>query len=83
MKWIQIFCTTENGYSSPSAAKRIDEHLTSQTAAFFVAPEGVPIKNENGEYEVRVLDARQAVFVQNILTKHYGLTICSVVEHEK
>lgn len=81
--WIQIFCTAPNGYREPSAAKRIDEHLTSQTASAFVCNMGgLPVKNDAGEYEVRVFMPIQHGLVESILTRHYGLHVTRTVENE-
>ena len=81
--WIQVFCKANNGYREPSAAKRIDDHLTSQTAGCFVCDRnGIPIKNSADEYEVRVYVASQADIVKSILTGHYGLEIIRTLENQ-
>jgi len=83
MEWYQIFVKVPdgNGYSDPKMTKRIDEHITSNFPAAFVAPNGIPIKNENGEYEVRCFVPFCLEAVQNILTKNYGLIISRVVNN--
>lgn len=83
-KWYQVYCKAPdgNGYSDARAAKRIDGHLVSSFAAAFVSPDGIPLKNDQGEYEVRVFVGSQLNFVKRTLTDHYGLVITRVVENE-
>ena len=83
MGWHQIYVKVPegNGYDNPRMAVRIDEHINSNFPAAFVAPNGIPIKNENGEYEVRCFMPFCLESVQNILTKNYGLIISRVVNN--
>ena len=62
-------------------AKRIDSHLNAQAASAFVAPDGTPIRNMDGEYEIRVFSPGQLGWAKFILTDHYGLSIERVVEN--
>lgn len=82
--WYQVYCKApdNNGYTNPEAAKRIDDHLTSQTSSAMLAPNGIPVKNELGEYEVRVFEGSQLGYVKYILEKHYGLEITREVDNE-
>lgn len=85
-KWYQLYVKAPEGigYTNPQAMKRIDDHLVSRTPSSFVAkpPEGMPVQQEDGTWEVRVLDESALSFVKFILTDHYGLEIIREVENE-
>lgn len=74
--WTQLWVKAPegNGYQTPESIKRIDDHLTQQTAACFNAPDGAPVREADGTYEVRVL-AGDPGYVKFILTEHYRLEI--------
>ena len=62
-----------NGYTTPFAMKRVDEHVNN-FGAFFCAPEGIPIQESDGTWEVRILT--DATFIpKKLLTEYYGLEI--------
>ena len=77
MRTIQLFVKAPpgNGYTCPEAMKRIDDHLTQQTASCFLAPTGMPEPEKDGSWQIRVFDEGQVGFVKFILTTHYGLEI--------
>lgn len=85
-KWYQFYvkAPSGSGYTTPQTMKRIDDHLVAQTPASFVAPppEGLPVQEADGTWEVRVHDANALGFVRFILTEHYGLEIVREVENE-
>ncbi len=84
--WYQIYIKQfKSGQAlTPEYAKRIDAHLVEQTSAAFVAPppEGIPIVNEDGEFEVRCFAESSLGFVRFILTDHYGLAIEREVKND-
>jgi hypothetical protein len=82
-KWYQIYVKEYNSGEpiTPSAAKRMDEHLNRYGAML-----NVPERNSNpisncGEYEIGVLQESALEFVKFILTDHYGVKIERVVEN--
>lgn len=81
--WIQIYARAPKGsaYENPQTAKRIDEHISSDFPAAFVAPDGIPIKNDKGEYEIRCFVDTVFTIVESILTEHYGLEITRKERH--
>lgn len=81
MNITKIYCraSEDSAYSDSQVAKRIDDHLTSQFPAAFVAPDGIPQK-ENGLYEVRCFMPQFSFMIEGILRDHYGLEIVSVVK---
>ena len=75
--WVKV--PPGNGFhDAEMAEKLIGEHL-GRFGASFVAPEGIPLKDNLGRYEVRVLDAAMTERVKRVLTHHYGLAI----DHEE
>lgn len=84
-KWYQLYVIAPegNGYTTPQAMKRIDDHLVQAGLAFFVAPPlvGLPKQQPDGTWEVRVLNDNLK-FVKYILTEHYGLEIVREVEND-
>lgn len=78
-RWFQLFIQAPegNGYTTPQAMKRVDDHLVQLTPASFVAPppEGLPVQRKDGTWEVRVHDEGALFIVKGILTEHYGLEI--------
>jgi hypothetical protein len=70
-----------NGYTTPQSMKRVDEHLN-QCNAVFNAPDGIPIMNLNGSFDLRVYEESSLKYVKYILTNHYGLEIIKEVEHQ-
>lgn len=83
-KWIQVYVKAPegNGYTTPQAMKRIDDRLVQSTPASFVAPDGLPVQEADGTWEVRVHDERMLGFVKSLLTRHYGLEIVREVVNE-
>lgn len=78
-RFIDIFVKAPpgNGYTTPNAMKRVDEHLIQQYPAMFLSPEGMPIQEADGSFQVRILDTSELAvrMVKAVLTKHYGLEI--------
>jgi hypothetical protein len=66
-----------NGYTTPRAMKRVDDHLTQSTPAMMKCPppSGMPAQEPDGTWEVRVFDPSALWLVKRILTDHYGLII--------
>ena len=81
--WYQLYVKEYTNGSSLTveAAKRIDEHLNKQAASAFVAPDGMPVRNADGEFEIRCFSENHIGFVESILTEHYGLKIEGKVKH--
>ena len=82
--WYQIYVKQfkHGTFLTPEGAQRIDTHLNMQAASAFVAPEGTPITNANGEFEIRCFSEASLRFAKVILTDHYGLVIERVVEND-
>lgn len=84
-KWIQLYVKAPpgNGYTTPQAMKRIDDHLTQSAPAAMKCPPptGIPIQEPDGTWEVRVFDISSLEFVKLILIQHYGLEIVREVEN--
>ncbi len=82
--WMQLYVRAPegNGYQTPEAMKRVDEHLVSKFAAMFCAPQGVPIQEPDGTFEVRVLMLAQVGLVKTLLTGHYGLVVVREVRND-
>lgn len=80
--WIQLFvkAPSGNGYQTPRAMQRVDEHLTGLFAAAFCCPAGLPVQEPDGTWEVRVFMPDQAELVKMMLTNHYGLEVVREVE---
>lgn len=83
--WYRIYCKAPEGslYDDPRVAKKIDEYISSKAASAMVSPppSGVPVKNDLGEYEVRVFVPSQVGFIKFILEKHYGLKVTREIEN--
>lgn len=84
-KWYQLYVKAPegNGYTTPQAMKRIDDHLVQMTPASFLAPQGLPIQEADGTWVVRVHMESALGLVKSILTKHYGLEIVREVPHDQ
>lgn len=82
--WYQIYVKQfKSGQPlSPEYAKRIDSHLNKQATSAFVAPDGTPTTNADGEFEIRCFTSPALGFAKFILTDHYGLVIERVVEND-
>lgn len=80
--WTQLWVRGPHEQANtPQAMKRVDEHI--QTAGgLFAAPDGTPIREADGTYEVRVLFGDPG-YVKFILTKHYGLEVVREVRHDE
>ena len=64
-----------------SRTKAADEHLQAAACACFKAPDGVPVMEPDGTYEVRCYgDPGWARF---LLEQHYGFTIDREVKHQQ
>lgn len=80
--WVQLWIKVPpgNGFDDAAMAEKIiGQHIMDKFAAHFVAPDGIPLKDAQGRYEVRVLFAPQLEAVKRVLTRHYGL----IVDEEK
>ncbi len=82
--WFQLYVKAPegNGYTTPQAMKRIDSTLIDRFAASFVAPEGLPIREPDGTWEIRVLVADQLKKVKQFITEGYGLEIVREVKND-
>lgn len=74
--WTQLWVKAPpgNGYTTPQAMQRVDDHLQ-RHGALFCAPQGLPIQEPDGTWEIRCYGAGTDRFVEFVLTKHYGLEI--------
>ncbi|RJQ28001.1 hypothetical protein C4577_00310 [Candidatus Parcubacteria bacterium] len=85
--WIQLFVRAPqgNGYTTPQAMKRIDDHLTQSGLAALKCPppSAMPVQEPDSTWEVRVFSEGVLFLVEEILTKHYGLEIVRKVEHQQ
>lgn len=81
--WTQIYARAPKGsaYENPQTAKRIDEHILSSFPVAFVAPDGIPIKNDKGEYEIRCFADTMSTIIERVLIEHYGLEITRTEHH--
>ena len=66
-----------NGYTTPQAMKRVDDHLTLSFLAMMHCPppSGLPVQETDGTWQVRVLDPTMVPIVKRVLQGHYGLEI--------
>ena len=66
-----------NGYTTPEAMKRVDDHLTHSFPAMMhcPAPSGLPVQETDGTWQIRVLDPKAVGIVKRVLSQHYGLEI--------
>jgi hypothetical protein len=73
-----------NGYTTPRAMKRVDDHLRQDASANMKCPppSGMPVQEEDGTWEVRIYNANLAEYVKYILKNHYGLEIVREVKHD-
>ena len=69
-----------NGYTTPQAMQRVDDHLRQVAPAMMKKLADVIIQEPDGTWEVRVLDPNSVGYVKFILTKHYGLEIANEQE---
>ena len=81
-KWYQIYVTASNKESEQAMMNRADDLLTTRFSAAFVAPDGAPKRNADGNYEVRVFDPRILPMIKGILVQHCGFEIVNVIERE-
>ena len=83
-KWYELTVKAPqgNGYTTPQLMKRVDDHIL-QYGAMFHAPDGVPIQNPDGSFDLRIINESSYRFVKFVLTDHYGLEIVKEVEHEQ
>lgn len=87
-KWFKVYVRAPegNGYTTPQAMKRVDDHLIELffMLAYFVSPPptNLPVQEIDGTWEVRVLDQDLLEPVKLILNNHYGLEIVKVVEND-
>lgn len=54
--------------------KRVDAHLN-MLGAMFKAPKGIPLQEEDGTWEVRVLNGSAVGTIKGILKDHYGFEV--------
>jgi hypothetical protein len=85
--WIQLYVKAPegNGYTTPQAMKRVDDHLVQSFPASMRVPphgNGLPEQEEDGSWEVRVYHAGSAGIVRAVLIGHYGLEIVKEVRHD-
>lgn len=77
--WTQLYIKEYKSGTpiTPETAKRMDEQLNRQAGAMFCMPPGceLPLVNEKGEFEVRVLSVNTVNFAKFILTEHYNVKI--------
>ncbi len=83
-KWVQLYVKAPegNGYTTPEAMKRVDQHVN-RLGAMFCAPEGTPIQRDDGTWEVRVMSESFSTLVEDVLKKHYGLEIVNKVVNDQ
>jgi hypothetical protein len=60
-----------NGYTTPEAMKRIEDHLRQMNAGSFKG-NPMPVQSDDGTWEVLVFNEK---ICRGILTQHYGLEI--------
>jgi hypothetical protein len=83
-QWAELRVKVPDGNrykDNPELMKRVDEHLN-MLCAIFKAPKGIPLQEEDGTWEVRVLDGRRVEIVKGILIKHYGFEVVSEVLYD-
>jgi hypothetical protein len=82
-QWIDLYVKAPagNGYTTPQAMKRVDDHLVQSTPSSFKAPNGLPVQETDGTWEVRVYIESALGLVKSILTQHYGLEIIREIPH--
>jgi hypothetical protein len=70
-------------YDATREMERIDKHLIRMCPASFRAPNGIPIRENDGTYAVRIYDGNPVTleFVRWILEEHYGLRCVRLVEY--
>jgi hypothetical protein len=84
MKFVEIRVKVPdgNGYKdNPNLMKRVDEHVNMH-CAIFKASKGLPIQEEDGTWELRVLNPSMASVIKGILTDHYGFEVVSAVTRD-
>ena len=68
--------------NTPQEMKRADKTLTSIAPACFCAPNGTPIQEADGTFEVRVFDPQHTEYVKNILSAQFGLEVIRQEKHD-
>jgi hypothetical protein len=84
MEWWQLFVKAPagSGYTTPTAMKRVDEHLNMVGAAMKAPPpQGMPVQEADGTWEVQVYSEASLPLVKGLLKSHYGLEIVREVKH--
>jgi hypothetical protein len=83
-KWYQLFVKAPegNGYTTPKAMQRVDEHISQNQLAYFLYVNGMPSQEEDGTWQVRVLSESVLRATKAILTGHYGLEIVREQERD-
>jgi hypothetical protein len=76
--WTQIWVRGER--ATPASMKMVDAQINN-FGGFFAAPEGTPIQEADGTFEVRVLFGDPG-FVKYLLVDRYHLTIVREETHD-
>lgn len=63
-----------NGYNSPDALVRVDEHVQKYTGLFH-RPDGKILQEPDGSFRVRVMLPEMVGVVKFVLTTQYGLVV--------
>ena len=87
IRWAQLWVTLpDGGIATPERMRHADQTLNAFGAMFSVPPEseGLPVADEDGSYEVRVLGASDLALgmVRRALTEHEGLSIVREEIHD-
>lgn len=85
-KWFQLYIKVPegNGYKdNPKAMKRVDETIN-MFSSFFLSPrpEGIPVQEPDGTWEVRVLQESALSITKRVLIDEYGFEIAREVANE-
>lgn len=78
--WYQIYITTER-HDELKIMSDADE-IVQKVGAMFVAPNGVPLRGDDGTYEVRAFSDMAFKWSQRILKNQFGFEIVRTVTHE-
>lgn len=76
--WFQIYVKASPDRNTAEAMKRVDELLAKVAPASFVAPDGIPVQENDGSWEIRLLDENSLTLVKRFLATHQRLQIVMI-----
>lgn len=80
MSWTQLWVKAEGHANTPDSMRMVDQQLQG-FGGVFCAPDGMPIQEPDGTFEVRVYGGDPG-FVKFILQQSYRITVVREERHD-